>query len=134
MKVVFDTGVLVSAALLPNSLPRQALECAYTDGMLLVSDSTLLELRDVLQRSRFQRYINDIERDEFLAGIIRHSIPTLVNVTITECRDVKDNKFLELAVSGQATCIVSSDTDLLVLHPFRGIPILNPRQFLNMLH
>ena len=50
--------------------------------------------------------------------------------TFTDCRDAKDNKFLELAVSGKADCIVSGDADLLVLNPFRGIPILTPREFL----
>ena len=49
---------------------------------------------------------------------------------IAVCRDPKDDKFLELAVSGQATCIVTSDDDLLALNPFRGIPILSVAQFL----
>ncbi len=31
----------------------------------------------------------------------------------------------------QADCIVSGDDDLLSLHPFRGILILTPRQFLD---
>ncbi|MDE2844360.1 MAG: putative toxin-antitoxin system toxin component, PIN family [Chloroflexota bacterium] len=45
------------------------------------------------------------------------------------CRDPKDDKFLELAVSGQASHIVSGDQDMLELHPFRGIPVLSPRSF-----
>jgi predicted nucleic acid-binding protein len=49
---------------------------------------------------------------------------------VTDCRDPKDNKFLELALSGKATHIVSGDEDLLVLHPFRGILILMPQAFL----
>ena len=44
----------------------------------------------------------------------------------SDCRDPKDDKFLELALNGKATHIVSGDEDLLVLHPFRGIPILTP--------
>jgi putative PIN family toxin of toxin-antitoxin system len=54
-------------------------------------------------------------------------------VTITErfaaCRDPKDDKFLELAVSGQADIIVTGDADLLVLNPFRDIPIVTPATF-----
>jgi uncharacterized protein len=50
---------------------------------------------------------------------------------ITDCRDPKDNKFLELAVSGCATCIISGDADLLVLHPFRSIPVMAPNKFLS---
>jgi predicted nucleic acid-binding protein len=58
----------------------------------------------------------------------------LVDVTerVAACRDPKDDKFLELAVSGRASCIVSGDKDLLALHPFRGIAILNPAAFLTV--
>jgi predicted nucleic acid-binding protein len=47
--------------------------------------------------------------------------------------DPKDDKFLEVAVAGEADVIVSGDEDLLVLHPFAGIPILPPADFLQML-
>jgi predicted nucleic acid-binding protein len=52
---------------------------------------------------------------------------------IVECRDTTDDKFLELAVSGQASHIVSGDADLLVLHPFRGVAVLRPAEFLHAL-
>jgi predicted nucleic acid-binding protein len=52
---------------------------------------------------------------------------------INACRDPKDNKFLEVAVAGQAEVLVSGDEDLLVLHPFRGIPIVSPAEFLELL-
>jgi putative PIN family toxin of toxin-antitoxin system len=51
--------------------------------------------------------------------------------TISACRDSKDDKFLEVAINGSASCIVSGDEDLLLLNPFRGVPILTPRDFLN---
>ena len=44
-----------------------------------------------------------------------------------------DNKFLELAVSGRATHIISGDNDLLSLNPFQGMPILTPDAFLQQL-
>ena len=49
------------------------------------------------------------------------------------CRDPKDDKFLEVAISGQADVIVSGDEDLLTMNPFPGIPIITPRAFLHML-
>jgi len=48
-------------------------------------------------------------------------VPT---IPVTDCRDAKDNKYLELALAAQAEAIVSSDTDLLVLHPWSGVRIL----------
>ena len=54
-----------------------------------------------------------------------------VTETITDCRDAKDNKFPELAVGGNADYIVAGDSDLLILNPFCGIPLLTPREFLS---
>jgi predicted nucleic acid-binding protein len=48
---------------------------------------------------------------------------------ITACRDPTDDRFLEVAVNGGADVIVSGDRDLLVLSPFRGIPIITPIAF-----
>ena len=72
------------------------------------------------------------------AFLSEHSKPTLAYEAITDCRDPKDNKFLELAVSANASCIITGDKDLLILNPclpnrqaFRSIPILNAVDFLN---
>lgn len=54
-----------------------------------------------------------------------------VSVVVAACRDNRDNKFLELGLSGNATSIISGDSDLLVLHPFRGISIVTPQRFLD---
>jgi uncharacterized protein len=55
----------------------------------------------------------------------------LVTITesVTECRDPKDDKFLELAVNGAADVIISGDLDLLTLGSFRGIPIITVADF-----
>ena len=49
---------------------------------------------------------------------------------MTDCRDAKDNKYLELALAARAGVIVSGDADLLVLHPWRGVRILRPAEYL----
>ncbi len=65
-----------------------------------------------------------------LATFIRDAEVVDVTENIAECRDPKDDRFLELAVDGNATCIVSGDSDLLVLNPFRGVRILTPQEFI----
>jgi len=52
-----------------------------------------------------------------------------INERIIACRDPTDDKFLELAVNGQVDVIVTGDTDLLALNPFRRIPIVTPATF-----
>jgi predicted nucleic acid-binding protein len=67
----------------------------------------------------------------FLVALLKEA--ELVNITeqVTAYRDASDNKFLELAVNGEANFIITGDNDLLILNPFRGIPILTPKQFLS---
>jgi hypothetical protein len=130
-RFVIDTNVFISAALLSNSLPHRVVVWIQKNAILLQSISTSFEIEDVLHRRKFDRYVPEKQRLDFMRGLLSDAMFVTVEDTITECRDPKDNKFLELAVSGEATAIISGDEDLLVLHPFRGIPILTPRQFLD---
>jgi uncharacterized protein len=129
LRFVLDTGILVSALLLRGSVPRRAVDHAFASGIVLVSAATIEELDEVLSRPKFNRYVREEERLKFLAAFIRDT--TLVDIAeiVTECRDPKDNKFLELALNGNANYIISGDNDLLVLHPFRGISIVTPHDF-----
>ena len=54
-RTVLDTGVVVSAVLLPRSVPRQAFDLALARGPLLVSEQTIAELDEVLRRPKFDR-------------------------------------------------------------------------------
>lgn len=130
MRCVFDTNVLVSSLLLPESTPRRALERPRYEGEVLLSYAVLAELSEVLRRKRFSRYVDEVDIRRFLATLTLGTSWVDVTVEIHAYRDSKDDKFLELAVSGDATHIVSGDADLLVLHPFRGIQILTPQVFL----
>jgi len=130
LRCVFDTNVLISALLLPRSKPRQALDLALERGKLLLSLPTLAELYEVLGRKRFRRYIDDEDIRRFLAALTREAEWIDADLRIAACRDPKDDMFLELAVGGRATHIVSGDTDLLALNPFRGVHILPRHSFL----
>lgn len=130
IRIVLDTNTLVSAALIKKSISRDAFDKALQIGQLLASEKTLNELADVLARKKFDKYVSLKERQEFYVSYLEIvNMKDIVEV-ITDCRDSKDNKFLEIAVSGKANIIVSGDADLLVLHPYRTIEILTPRQFL----
>ncbi len=132
MRLVLDTNVIVSAVLLAGSAPRQAFDKALDEGTILVSPPVVLELAEVLSREKLNKYLLEEDRMRFLVALLKETELVEVTETVTECRDIKDNKFLELALSGKADYIVSGDQDLLVLSPFRGIPVLTPREFLNI--
>ncbi|MFS0518963.1 putative toxin-antitoxin system toxin component, PIN family [Nostoc sp. UIC 10607] len=129
-RFVFDTNVLISAFLFSQSKPRQALEQATIIGVIVLSSSVLSELEEVLYRPKFDRYLTKERRQEFLEDLTENAQFIDVTEQINECRDPKDNKYLELALSGQAECIVTGDDDLLVLNPWRGIEILTVQEFL----
>lgn len=130
---VFDTNSLISAALTPQSTNRRALDKALQLGELAISEAGLDELTEVLFRKKFDRYfLHDEERWTIVRKIEQGSAVYVPTIQITDCRDPKDNKFLELAVTAQADCLITGDADLLVLHPFRLIPILNAGDFLTV--
>lgn len=130
---MFDTNVLVSALLLPDSKPRQALDLAFKRGNVLVGFAVLAEIFEVLNRKHFRRYIDEDDARSFLAALTRETEYVEVEEHISACRDPKDDKFLELAVSGRAEYIVSGDADLLALSPFRGVLIIPPHAFLRLI-
>jgi putative PIN family toxin of toxin-antitoxin system len=129
-RFVIDTNVMVRAVLIGTSLASEAFQKARQRGEILLSLTVAEELNDVLGREKFDRYITRDDRERFLAALIQTAKFIEVTEQIVACRDPGDDKFLELAVSGNATCIVTADDDLLVLNPFRGIPIFSIEQFL----
>jgi uncharacterized protein len=129
-RFVFDTNVIVSALLIKKSVARRAFDKARTAGGILLSFGVIEELYDVLGRPAFDRYIDEEDRLQFLTTFVKESELVEIKERITECRDPKDDKFLELAVNGKAGVIISGDGDLQVMNPFREIAILSPREFL----
>ena len=127
---VIDTGVLISAHLLPQSAPRQAYDLARQKGIAVFSKATFHEFATTFTREKFEPYQSLENRLKMISLIEERGHFKETYVQITECHDPNDNKFLELAVSCKASAIISSDTDLLILHPFRDIPILTPTDFL----
>lgn len=131
-RYVLDANVIVSALLLPGSVPRQAFDEAMRDRRILLSPDVILELDGVLRRPRLDRYLGEEDRLRFLVLLIRDAEVIEATQPVRASRDPKDDKYLELAVAGNATCLVTGDADLLTLNPFRGIPVLTPREFLGL--
>jgi putative PIN family toxin of toxin-antitoxin system len=130
MRFVFDTNVLVSALLFEHSKPAQILFFALEQGEILLSTDVVNEIHEVIYRKKFDRYLSNEQRDEFLTALVQTGILVEITEDINVCRDPKDDMILELAICGRADMIVSGDDDLLVLHPFQGISILSPEDAL----
>ena len=129
--VVFDTNTLISGLLLPGSQPARAVKKGIHEGKIIVSSDTLNELAEVLSRAKFNRYISLENRKEYFRYFARIVEKIEIIRRINSCRDPKDNKFLEVAINGQAEIIITGDKDLLILHPYQSIQIITPAQYLS---
>ncbi len=130
MRVVIDASTIVGAALKSGSIPRQALLAARDRHIILLSEPVFAEIDIVLARPKFAQAITPEVRADIIGLLTVAAAWVKVDISVQSCRDPKDNMYLELAAAGHADLIVSSDEDLLVLHPWRGVRILRPRPFL----
>jgi putative PIN family toxin of toxin-antitoxin system len=128
--IVFDASTIVSAALKADSIPERALLRAEEVDVFALSAAVDAEIADVLSRPKFARAIPLSRRQHFLEILRSTAIWFEPATRVTDCRDPKDAKYLELALAAGAETIVSSDDDLLVLHPWRGVRVLRPADYL----
>jgi uncharacterized protein len=127
---IFDTSVVLQAMLSRRSLAYTALRKADNQGIIVVSDATLLELEEKMYLSKFDKYQSLPNRLAFFNAyrLMALNISPLTDVKI--CRDPNDDMFLSLAKAAGADCLITRDEDLLVLHPFDNIPVLNTSDFM----
>jgi putative PIN family toxin of toxin-antitoxin system len=129
-RVVIDTNVLISGLFSTTSTRALALERAITTAQLIATTDTLRELIETLLQPKFDRYVSAQRREELLRRLA--SLVEIIEVVqhVRASRDSKDDKFLEAAVNGRATVLLTGDRDLLDLNPFRGVAIVTPTEYL----
>ena len=107
MRVVVDTNVLISAALTERSPPGDAVHLAAERHAVLKSTATEQELFITIARPRLTPLIPQSFLD-WLQRVIAAAQLVPITERIAACRDPKDDKFLELAVSGHADLYLMS--------------------------
>ncbi len=131
LRLVLDTNTLISGLLVQPSMPQQVFDYATSQAILLMSKATQAELERVLIRPKFARYVSLEKRLKFIASLTARSEQVEITQRLEICRDPKDDKFLELAICGSATHLITGDDDLLVLNPFRNVEILKSSDFVS---
>lgn len=128
--VVLDTNVLVSA-LGFGGPPLDVLLRTFDDDIrLLASEETLAELERVMTYDRLPFTAGD--RTQYLAILRREADVVQPEAVVDVVRDSDDDKFLEVAIAGDADYVVSGDRDLLDLESFREIDIVTPDEFIKL--
>lgn len=131
--VIFDTNILVSAALLSGSRADACVRAVLArDIPIIFSAATYDELADVLMRPKLDRYVSRRIREGLLRTWRKAAVlfpEAALREGVRDCRDPDDDKFLELALASGARAVVTGDEDLLVLDPWRGIRIVKLPDF-----
>ena len=138
LRVVIETNVLVSALLSKNGIPARVLD-AWRERKFLVitSEEAILEVERVLEALAFSRkYLISNEDIKSLLNLLRKDailVPGQMETKGAIPQDPDDEKFLSIALEGEASTIISGDAHLLNLVSYRNVKIQSAREFLDSL-
>lgn len=126
MRIVLDTNVLIAAFITQGTCSDVLEHCArrhtlITSEFILNEFSTHLVLKFGYSEEETQ------EANRLLRSRMEVVTPTPLGFSV--CRDPDDDVILGTAIAGQATCIITGDTDLLVIREFRSVDIIRPAEF-----
>lgn len=125
MRIVIDTNLWISF-LIGRKLSWLLDLLKKDDIRILTSVEQVMELDEVMRREKFRRYFSMEEAEEVVNILTSTAEFVEIDETVEACRDPDDDFLLAIAVCGHADTLLTGDNDLLVLHPFRGIDILQP--------
>lgn len=132
--IVIDNNVLISAVLSSKGTAYQAFAKVIQTCSLVQTIETYQEIKSRIYKPKFDKYISDERRQQFLKVVKDKSqfIQTILKITI--CRDTDDNKFLELAIDAKAKFLITGDKDLLSLKSIEEYKylIITPREFIEI--
>ena len=145
--VVFDVNVLVAAGAggnspfrsWPSPPPTSGNPAADSLGVIVDAAEFALWLSPhILQQTRrvlveVLGWESDMARGfaEVVGAAAAHSGGGVRHPphTVGDCPDWEDNFVLDLVTEVGALMLISADTDLIFMSPWRGVPILTPTQF-----
>lgn len=130
-KVVLDTNVLVSA-FIQRSYPYYIVyELVFGRKIqLCVSPELVSEYYEVLNRSKFSRYPDFLNKAETLLAIIETtSVEFHPKIKLNIVSDKDDNKLLELAPASKADFLVTGNTNDFTMKKYKGTKIVTPKEY-----
>lgn len=137
MRVVLDFSVVVAALATPNpSSASRVVLAAAAAGVLtfIVSDDLEAEYRRAVEYPRVRRYAAEVDRQAFVSTIVdgaERVEPAAATGAVPA--DADDEKVMGAAFGGEAQFVISLDRHLLALRKSRGVRVLTPGAFLDVL-
>jgi putative PIN family toxin of toxin-antitoxin system len=130
-RVVFDTNILISAVLSPNSKPFQCTALAKRE---IIQSVTCQDILDEFQEKLLGKLKYETERAQALVHEVMDysQIVTLTNTLRVVAADPDDDMVVECAIAGNATYIVTGDKHLISLSSYQNVTIVKAADFLNL--
>lgn len=130
-RVVVDTNVLISGLLTPDSPSGRILSLVTEPNTftLVISQEIFVEYAEVASRRKFQFSKPKLEKAMRL--IVEHSLNVSPCYSLDVAVEPTDNKFLECALEGNASFLVTENRKHFPFTRFRGVKILSPSEFLS---
>ncbi|HEX9435679.1 MAG TPA: putative toxin-antitoxin system toxin component, PIN family [Candidatus Limnocylindria bacterium] len=129
MRVLLDTNVIISSVLF-GGIPNDTLRRGLAGEFELVTGRALL---DELERTLRERFGFPPEAASFARGDLELASELVAPTRIDAIsRDPGDDIVLAIARAGRVDFIVTGDRDLLSLGRYEGIPIVTPRELVDI--
>ena len=127
MRIVLDTNVLVSGLLSPFGPPGEIVRMASAGALTLCTDARILsEYREVLRRPKFGFAAADLAT---LLEAFRGQAYSVSSVPLPRALpDPGDEPFLEVALAGGASCLVTGNRVHFPTERCLGVPVLSPAE------
>lgn len=132
MRIVADTNVFLSGIFWKGNFSSQIIELWRDRKIELVSSISIID--ELTKNLRgFKIKMDEEIVQEWENTILENSLLVEPKEKIEIVKDDEDdNKFIEAAVAGKADYIITQDNHLLRIKEFKGIKILTPKEFLDV--
>jgi putative PIN family toxin of toxin-antitoxin system len=129
---VYDTNVIVSATLKPESIPASLVALAMEGSVrLFLTPETLEEYREVLKRPKFGFDPGAV--NTFLHDLEKAAVMVYPTKRVRRALDEPDNRILECAEAAKARYIVTGNKKHFPFPEFKGTKIVSPAEFAALL-
>ena len=131
-KIILDTNIWISFLITKDF---KKLDSLINKGniRLLYSNELLEEFISVAQRPKFNKYFTKEDIESLLNIFDSYGKIIKIKSDVKECRDIKDNFLLNLAVNGKANYLITGDNDLLTMQIIHKTKIVSISEFLKII-
>lgn len=131
MKVVLDTNVVVSGLISPFGAPGEIVRMVASGVLELCYDARVLsEYRSVLLRQKFS--FDQAHVEDLLGRIEAYGHVTTGKLLAKRLSDSDDEPFLEIALGGEAHCLVTGNLKHYPAEKRQGMRVVSPTEFLEI--